>query len=408
MIQDVPEIMKERDVDCLVALGREEFCPEVHYLTRGAPISHCVYILRPGERPHLVHTVIETDGAMTVDADRSIFQDYGMDEIYRAEDDPLTAAVELYRRIFEKHGVKGRVSMNGNARFGLAWAFLRGLDEAIPDLEIVPEYHGAVLEVARRTKDEQEVGRIARAGEGTCTIFRAVEEMLASAERERDGLVDAEGDSVTVGSIKRKITNTAHNLGLAETHGTIFAQGRDAAVPHNHGDERMPIRPGQPLIADIFPQESGGGYFFDMTRTYCVGSAPDELARLYEDVREATELGIAELRVGDSTVVSQEKVCEFFEAKGYETPRTHPGSASGYIHSLGHGVGLEIHEKPTLSHFKTGGFTIEAGMVLTIEPGLYYPDKEYGVRIEDIVYIEPDGSVRNLTRYPYRLEIAGN
>jgi Xaa-Pro aminopeptidase len=408
MIQDLPDIMREQGVDCLVALGHETFCPEVHYLTRGAPISHCAYVLRAGERPHLVHTVIEADGAARVDADRSLFQDYGMNEIFAKTEDPLAATIELYRRMFEKLGVKGRVSLNGDIRLGKGWALMKGLQETAPGLEIAPEFHGGVLETARRTKDAEEIERIAAVGRSTKEIYARIESKLAGATRGGDGLLDEDGSRLTIGKVKREITRTAFERGLAEPHGTIFAQGRDAAVPHNHGEVEQVIRPGTALVADVYPQESGGGYFFDMTRTYCVGEAPDKLERLYGAVREATQLALAEIRPGEPSTAAQEKICEFFEKQGFETPRTHPSGHDGYVHSLGHGVGLEIHERPTLSHLRAGALTIEPGMVLTVEPGLYYPEEGFGVRLEDLVVVQPDGSLRNLTDYPYRLEIAAS
>jgi Xaa-Pro aminopeptidase len=100
-------------------------------------------------------------------------------------------------------------------------------------------------------------------------------------------------------------------------------------------------------------------------------------------------------------------MCELFEKRGHETLRTNPQVRNGYVHSLGHGVGLEIHERPTLSDYPGNDDTLEPGAVFTFEPGLYYPDKGgWGMRIEDIYRVTDDGRIENMTNYPRDLVLA--
>jgi Xaa-Pro aminopeptidase len=148
-----------------------------------------------------------------------------------------------------------------------------------------------------------------------------------------------------------------------------------------------------------------GGYYHDMTRTFAIGYAPPELQRAYDDVRAAFAHIISELESGAPTKAYQEMTCAFFEARGHETIGSKHPLEEGYIHSLGHGVGLEIHEDFSFSALKGRDDVIVPGSVFTIEPGLYYPSKGYGVRIEDTYYCTPDGEFESLTPFPQDLVI---
>ena len=114
---------------------------------------------------------------------------------------------------------------------------------------------------------------------------------------------------------------------------------------------------------------------------------------------------IGSLAVGQPCRASQEMVCDYFEAKGHPTVRTQPGTHEGFVHSLGHGLGLDIHEEPRLSHATGNDTILQPGHVVSVEPGLYYPDRGFGVRIEDTVAFNEAGELINLTNFPYDLVI---
>ncbi|MFP5247938.1 MAG: M24 family metallopeptidase, partial [Thermoanaerobaculia bacterium] len=130
---------------------------------------------------------------------------------------------------------------------------------------------------------------------------------------------------------------------------------------------------------------------------------PDELGKLHEQVFEAFTRARDAMRPGTRASSYQALVCDFFEARGHATLRSNPKTLEGYVHSLGHGVGLDIHEKPSFTLNPTNVDVIEVGDVVTIEPGLYYPDHELGVRIEDTFVVTEEG-VETLCRSGYGLE----
>ncbi len=114
---------------------------------------------------------------------------------------------------------------------------------------------------------------------------------------------------------------------------------------------------------------------------------------------------MAECAVGVPCQRLQTMTLDYFEAHGHATSRTEPGGHVGYVHSLGHGVGLDIHEGPRLSAVPGNDTRLQPGHVVSVEPGLYYPERGFGVRVEDTVAFREDGSLINLTDYPYDLVV---
>jgi Xaa-Pro aminopeptidase len=142
-----------------------------------------------------------------------------------------------------------------------------------------------------------------------------------------------------------------------------------------------------------------------MTRTFAIGYATEELRKAYEDVKGAFEKVLSELEAGAPTKAYQDMVCQYFETRGHPTIGSKYPIEEGYIHSLGHGIGLEIHEDFGFPSLRDRGDVMVPGAVFTIEPGLYYPERGYGVRIEDTYYCTPDGQFESLTPFPKELVI---
>jgi Xaa-Pro aminopeptidase len=178
---------------------------------------------------------------------------------------------------------------------------------------------------------------------------------------------------------------------------TIVACGIQACDPHNQGSG--PLYADQPIVFDVFPQSSRTRYFADMSRTVVKGRASDGMKRLYDAVREGQQWGVEQVRAGMDGKAIHEGICERFAARGFETGMR-DGRMQGFFHGTGHGVGLDIHEAPRVGKVN---HLLQAGEVVTIEPGLYYPAIG-AARIEDMVLVTADGGV-NLTRFPKDLEL---
>ncbi|MCS7050484.1 MAG: Xaa-Pro peptidase family protein [Thermomicrobium sp.] len=192
----------------------------------------------------------------------------------------------------------------------------------------------------------------------------------------------------TEAQIARRVSELLLAEGLEEVSFCIVASGPNAAAPHHHSSDRI-VQPGDPVLIDI-----GGpyaGYFADMTRTVVAGSLRDpEFAVAYEAVLEAQQAAFVAMRPGVP--------CEEVDRIARGVLADH-GLAEAFIHRLGHGLGLSVHEPPYLVHGNPQ--PLQPGMVVTDEPGVYLRDR-WGIRIEDVVLITEHGAER-LTTAPHEL-----
>jgi Xaa-Pro aminopeptidase len=255
---------------------------------------------------------------------------------------------------------------------------------------------------ATETKDESEVARIRKMGKVTTTVVAHVAEYLTSRDVRNDEVLLKEDCSpVTVADIKSLINLWLAELGAENPEGCIFAIGRDAGIPHSVGTPTDLLRLGQTIVFDIYPCEAGGGYFYDFTRTWSLGYATPETQKLYDEVKAIFIQVQENLDLNTPFKDYQRLVCEAFEKNGHKTPLNTQAPLEGYVHSLGHGVGLNVHERPWSGLTATDDNILKPGVVITCEPGLYYPEESMGVRIEDTFWVRPDGKIEVLAEYPY-------
>ncbi len=404
MRSDLDRLMEAARLDALLIRGGSEHNPAMAYFTGRAHLTQGYLLKKRGQPPVLFHASMERDEAALSGLQTKNLADYNPIELMKqAGGDALRASVLLQRRMFEEFGVRGRVAVYGTVELGPAYSVLRRLEQEVPDIEFVGEAENeSVLIRARETKDADEVERIREMGRITVGVVAEVATYLTSLQA-RDGLlVTREGQPVTIGGVKRRIHLWLAMRGAQHPEAVIFAQGHDAAVPHSTGSNDQPIALGQPIIFDIFPCEPGG-YYYDFTRTWCLGHAPDDVVRAHEEVQAAHRKAMECLRPDTLCREVQAAVCDLFEQRGHPTLRTDPQTVRGYVHGLGHGVGLAVHEAPFFSHLETNRDRVQCGSVFTVEPGLYYPERNFGVRLEDTVWVRPDGSLEVLAEFPYDL-----
>ena len=250
----------------------------------------------------------------------------------------------------------------------------------------------------RALKSPREIACIARSQRAAIAALRAGVRALRAADVARNGVLKRGGKIFAAEDLKALIEREllARNC---TADGTIVAVGPQGARPHDVGSG--PLRAGVPIVLDIFPRDKTTGYWGDVTRTVVRGRASEQVRRMHRAVLGAQRLALAMVRPGVESRAVQLAVEDYFRKAGFATKLSPPGRESGFIHSVGHGVGLDIHESPGLRH-EPG--RIAAGHVVTVEPGLYYPGVG-GVRIEDTVVVTKTGC-RILATFPKNLELS--
>jgi Xaa-Pro aminopeptidase len=254
-----------------------------------------------------------------------------------------------------------------------------------------------LFEERRRRKNAQELAGLRRAQRACEAALDVARGMLRDAATQ-DGELVLGGEPLTVGRVKQEIERvfSAHGAVGEEF---IVSHGPQTAVGHEMGSGTL--RAGEAIVFDLFPRDRETGVYSDMTRTYVVGDVPKELAEYHRLCKEALDRTTAAAKPGVNGRDLMQMACDLFHEHGYPTQlHKRPGEVleSGFFHGLGHGVGLEVHEKPALS--RTGDDLV-TGDVITLEPGLYRAGYG-GVRLEDILVVTDDG-VEVVTHYPYGL-----
>jgi Xaa-Pro aminopeptidase len=407
MKRDLDQLMERRDLDAVFIQGKVLGNPPMVYVLNGASLTRAVFLKKRNETPVLVVSPMERDEAAKTGYEVVLTTRYRYDELLRQyPDDIVAASVAYYRRIFEDLGVKGRVGCYGYVDQGYAYKLLAALDAASPDFTLVGEIHQNLIREARATKGTEEVARVRDVARRTIDVVTKTVQFLQSCDVGADEVLrHPDGTVLSVGDVHDHITYLIAANRLEDPEGFIFAAGRDAGIPHSRGTRKNPIRLGESIVFDIFPREIGGGYFFDITRTFCLGYAPKAVQSLYDDTLACLSMLEENVKVGEETRHYQQMACAFFEDRGYPTIGQDPTTVDGYVHGIGHGLGLEIHEAPSFQDAPINKARLNSGHIFTVEPGLYFPDEGMGCRLEDVLWIDQDGDVHNLTQAPYTLVV---
>lgn len=233
----------------------------------------------------------------------------------------------------------------------------------------------------REVKSRHETNEIKKACALTEEMMMLVRDMIADSKVNSKGILEFAGKTLTSEFIRSEVESRFKKMSYSASR-TIIACGRDSAEPHNIGNG--PLRAGQPIVADIFPRSDVSGYWGDMTRTFLKGKAPKNIKKAFEAVKDAHEAAKKMIRAGVPAASVHHAALDTLTAAGFPTGKKNDGTPFGFIHGLGHGLGLEIHEQPRVSPLNPR--PLAAGNVITVEPGLYDPAWG-GIRLEDVVMV---------------------
>jgi len=357
------------DAYVLYASSREA---DMRYLTHFTTSDPFVFIKRPGDPGVIIVSQMELGRALRESSTAVMTRTQaGLPGILKKEKDPYLATAKM---IAGQAGEKILVPPN----------FPIALANALSEQCTVLVDHGTVMEMrAKKSKNEillmKNVQKVTEKAMG-CAIS------LIKSASVKKGILHIDKKPLTAEQVKFSMhcLLLQHGCGAVDT---IVSCGEDTAIPHIPGSG--PLKSDEPIVIDLFPVEEISGYYADMTRTVVKGEPSKDILEMYDTLREAKQFGISRVKTGASGADIHLAVVDFFKDQGYES------NTRGFVHNLGHGVGLQVHELPTVG---PAGKNLVSGNVITIEPGLYYPGIG-GVRLEDIGVVTAKG-FENFTVFP--------
>lgn len=351
---------------------------DIRYLTRFRVSDPIVYIKKKGETGTIIVSSMEYERAQRESTAQVISRnESGFFEYLKEDpDNRLRATARM-------------ISSLANGDVVVPPQFPLGLARELEAICKVTVERGTVQNM-RAVKTPWEVSQI-RKVQDSAEAAMATAIKLIKRSRSSQGILTLDGLPLTSDRIKVAIHTCLIERGCT-ARDTIVSCGPDSALPHHTGSG--PLLPDEPIIIDLFPQDELTGYYADMTRTVCHGEPSPDIVEMYSTVGEAKKLAATTLCNEISGSDLHQKIVHFLSERGYES------NSQGFMHNLGHGIGLDVHEKPILG---PGGDLLNPGNVITLEPGLYYRDIG-GVRLEDMGCVVEEG-FEQFTRYEERLVV---
>jgi len=381
MLSALKSLMIESNLDSFLFIGDSVCDSDMYYLSHF--LSQDRFTLLAQDDITLLVSSMEMGRAGKESIAKEVVStsDYRIMEKLKVSGKPDQAYLQVLREFLRDRGAR---------RIGVPFRFPAGIHQHLAE-----DFEIAILEnpLARQraVKSAEELDAIRVAQRGCEKAMRQAVNLIAASEPQGDYLL-RQGRPLTSEDVRSTIEVALLEEGC-EAVDTIVAGGLIAADPHSRGIGPLPAN--EPIVIDIFPRSKSLRYFADMTRTVVRGEASLEVKEIYEAVLEAQSAGLKCISSGVSGKNVHSRVALVFKEHGYpEKDRI------GFTHSTGHGVGLNIHERPSLSE---AGDLLEANNVVTVEPGLYYP-KIGGVRLEDLVVVTARGC-ENLTHFEKNLII---
>ncbi len=342
--------------------------------------------LQVGDEKVLIMSDLELDRARSQARVTTVLSFSAYEEAARNSGTENPSTVDVVCEFLKERGITRVVVPS---YFGIRHALLlqdKGYDIEVRDDPFFEE---------RVRKNKEEIAYIEQALRTTeCALEKAIE--YIGQTRIRDGFLYSGNKRVTSEDVKRLIDIFLLENSMIAQH-TIVACGEDSSFPHNEGSGAL--RANAPVIIDVFPRSVRSRYYADITRTVVRGVASDEIKRMYDAVSAAQEIAFSMIKDAVNGGDVHQAILNHFRNCGFESGET-DGRMQGFFHGTGHGVGLDVHEPPRIGRKRD---ILSAGHVITVEPGLYYRGIG-GVRLEDMVVVQPDGII-NLTKSPKILEI---
>jgi Xaa-Pro aminopeptidase len=392
---DLDAILTEEGAEALLLYSDSYRDANMYYLTKFLAPDPFIFLKRVDADPVIVVNQMEYPRAQKQSIIKTVrsYLDYNYLEAIKSAKEPQLGAMKFIAKVAENElGVGTNICVPPNFPV-IAADVLR--EEG---LTVNPMF--GVVEKARETKDIDEVDEIKAVQAVNEEVTSEAIDIIANSDVGNNGTLHFNGEPLTVSRIKSFFGSKLLENGCLPEEDIIVACGTKSSDPHYVGEPEDKLKADQPIILDIYPRSIQKRYWTDMTRTIVKGRASDKLKKMFDAVFEARNASLDAIQAGALGSHVYDVCCDVLEKAGYETTRGGKKITKGMPHSLGHGVGLQIHESPRMSELYTS--PLKAHSIVTVEPGLYDPQIG-GVRLEDIIEVTKSG-YNNLTRMETQLE----
>lgn len=389
MLDDIDGLMAKHEVDALYLQGKSLLKPDLYYMSRFLAVDESYFVKLPNQPGTLAASDMVCERAKKYSP---VTQFHSLSPTYsQAIRDRVSRDEFVYRVMADIQ--KNLLPANGTV----------GVPRDTDALHIY-YFHNLGVNIkpvqnlffeARETKDTSEIKAIEQASRATEATFNHVIDVFQNSEIGANHVLQYQKAPLTVGRLKRIIEHSLVDNDSENSEESIVAAGTKGADFHYLGMREDVLRAHEPIIVDIFPRRIEERYHADITRTIVRGSVSKEVRKLFEAVESALDAVTDAIQANGTTDQLVNAMADSFERDGHPSANRTPEIKEGMLHSLGHGIGLNVHEKPWLSLSPN---PLRTGAVIAIEPALYYK-KIGGIRLEEDLVVTPKGA-QTITKLP--------
>jgi Xaa-Pro aminopeptidase len=400
MRKDVDRILAEKGLGAMLFYSDSFKNANMYYLTEFLAPDPFIFLKKVDEDPLMVVGQMELMRAEKESGVKDVrsYLDYDYAEIVKSASDSKVGGMKFVAAVVKKE-------LGTDKSIYVPPSFSVMLTDVLRNegIEIKPMFD--VVEKARETKERDEIEAIRYVQKTVEEATSRAIELIANAEVGRDGTLlyreSGKKEPLVAGKVRAVFDHTFADSGCVAEEETLIACGPKGADPHYSGEARDVLKVNQPIVLDVFPKSVKKRYVSDMTRTVVKGRASKAVKKMFETVLQIRDTATDTIGAGVLGSEMQNLCFNMFEKAGYQTIKGGKKISKGYLHGLGHGVGLEVHEGPSMSEFYK--YPLEEHNVVSVEPGLYDPEIG-GVRIEDIVDVAKKGCSK-ITKMEVCLEV---
>ncbi|HSQ53607.1 MAG TPA: M24 family metallopeptidase, partial [Acidobacteriota bacterium] len=348
MREDLDAILAEKGVEALLLCADSYRDANMYYLTKFLAPDPFIFLKKVDADPLIVVNQMEYPRAQKQSIVKAVksYTDYNYLRALKTAKNPQLGEMKFIAEVVQKE-------VDAETRICVPPDFPVIVADVLRSEGLVINPMFGIVEKARETKDSNEIEEIRTVQAINEKITSQAIELIADSDVGNHRTLQLKGEALTVGRLKSFFGTKFLENGCLPEEDIIVACGTKSSDPHFAGEPEDKLKADQPIILDVYPRSIQKRYWTDMTRTVVKGKAPDKLKQMFGAVFEAKNASLDAIQAGALGSQVYDVCCDVLEKAGYETTRGGKNVTTGMTHSLGHGVGLQIHESPRMNELST-------------------------------------------------------